>query len=212
MTNPVDLKQIERNAFRSMYQDGLWDMYYGLIVICMSFFIFRPESGYSPKNIILAVCSFGISYALFWLGKKYLVIPRMGQVTFGPPRQKRNKLMAITLGVIVLIQVLAIGIQYLVWNHTAAKIDAPVVEKGLMDLPVAGVAALIVGTSMVIMAYFQDFPRGYYIAVLFSLAVFLMVFFNQPLFAILIGILIFLPGLVLFTRFLKKYPLVKGGK
>jgi len=76
-------------------------------------------------------------------------------------------------------------------------------------LAVAGVAALIVGISMVIIAYFQDFPRGYYIAILFSLAVFLMVFFNQPLFAILIGILILLPGLVLFVRFLKEYPLVR---
>ncbi len=210
MTTPIDLKQIERNAFRSMYQDGLWDIYYGLIVICMSFFIFRPESGYSPMNIILAVCSFGISYALFWLGKKYLVMPRMGQVTFGPSRQRRKKAMAITLGVIVFIQILAFGIQYWMWNHTSAKIEGPVVEKGLMDLTVAGVAALIVGISMVIIAYFHDFPRGYYIAVLFSLAVFLMVFFNQPLYAILIGILILLPGLVLFVRFLKEYPLAKG--
>jgi hypothetical protein len=210
MTIPIDLKQIERNAFRSVYQDGLWDIYYGLIVICMSFFIFRPASGYSPMNIILAVCSFGLSYALLWAGKKYLIQPRMGQVTFGPARQKKKKVMAISLGVIVLIQILALGIQFLVWKNIPAKIDGPFVEKGVMDLVVAGVAALIVGISMVIIAYFQDFPRGFYIAVLLSLAVFLMVYLNQPLYAILIGILILLPGLVLFVRFLKKYPLVRG--
>ena len=36
MTNQINLKEIERKAFRSTFQDGLRDMHYGLIVICMS--------------------------------------------------------------------------------------------------------------------------------------------------------------------------------
>jgi hypothetical protein len=210
MTTPIDLKQMEQNAFRSTYLDGLWDIYYGLIVICMSFVIFRPASGYSPMNIVLAISSFGISYALFWMCKKFLILPRMGLVTFGPSRRKRKKAMAITLGVIVLIQIIALGIQYFAWKNPSVIIDGPLVEKGVMDLVVATVAALIVGISMVIIAYFRDFPRGFYIAILTSLAVFLMVYFNRPLYAILIGILILLPGLVLFIKFLKKYPMVSG--
>jgi hypothetical protein len=206
----MDLKKTEQKAFRSTYQDGLWDIYYGLIVICMSFVIFRPASGYSSTNIVLAICSFGISYALFWVCKKFLILPRMGQVTFGPSRQKRKKAMALTLGVIVLFQIIALGVQYFGWTHPSVKIDGILVEKGVMDLVVATVAALIVGISMVIIAYFRDFPRGFYIAILFSLAVFLMVYFNRPLYAILIGILILLPGLFLFIKFLKKYPMVSG--
>jgi L-lactate permease len=61
-----------------------------------------------------------------------------------------------------------------------------------------------------VMAYFNDFPRGYYIAVLMALAVFLMIWINQPYYPAVIGALIILPGLVLFIRFLMKYPLPKG--
>ncbi len=48
MSAELNLKEIERKAFQSAYQDGLWDIYYGLIVVCMSFFIYRPATGYSP--------------------------------------------------------------------------------------------------------------------------------------------------------------------
>jgi uncharacterized membrane protein YgaE (UPF0421/DUF939 family) len=76
-----------------------------------------------------------------------------------------------------------------------------------MDLVVDSIGALIVGPSMILVAYFRDFPRGYFIAVMIALAVFLMVYLNQPVYPIVIGGLIVLPGLVLFVRFLQKYPL-----
>jgi hypothetical protein len=63
---------------------------------------------------------------------------------------------------------------------------------------------------MILVAYFRDFPRGYFIAMMIALAVFLMIFLNQPVYPIVIGILIALPGFVLFVRFLKKYPLQKN--
>jgi hypothetical protein len=43
-----------------------------------------------------------------------------------------------------------------------------------------------------------------------ALAVFQMIWLNQPVYPIVIGILIALPGFVLFVRFLKKYPLHKN--
>jgi hypothetical protein len=41
MSTQHDLKEIERKAFRTTYRYGLWDMYMGLVVVCMAFFIFR---------------------------------------------------------------------------------------------------------------------------------------------------------------------------
>ena len=76
-----------------------------------------------------------------------------------------------------------------------------------MDLVVASVGALIVGPSMILVAYFGDFPRGYFIAAMIALAVFLMIYLNQPVYPIFISMLIALPGLVLFVRFLRNYPL-----
>jgi hypothetical protein len=80
MSTQLDLKELERKAFRSTYQDGLWDLYFGLIVVCMSIFVYRPAAGYSPVNIVLAMSAMAVAYALFWAGKKFITLPRMGQV------------------------------------------------------------------------------------------------------------------------------------
>ena len=91
--------------------------------------------------------------------------------------------------------------------EVGAKVNDFIKDRDLMDLVVATIGSLIVGPSMIVIAYFSDFPRGYYIAVMMSLAVFLMIYLNQPVYPIMIGGLIILPGLVLFVRFLKTYPL-----
>ena len=45
MNTQLSLKEVERKAFRATYQDGLWDLYFGLIVICMSIFVYRRQAG-----------------------------------------------------------------------------------------------------------------------------------------------------------------------
>jgi len=72
---------------------------------------------------------------------------------------------------------------------------------------VAAIGSLFIGPSMILVAYFTDFGRGYYIAILMSAAVFLMILLNKPIYPLIIGLLIILPGVVLFIRFLQKYPL-----
>ncbi len=207
--NQINLKELERKAFRSTYQDGLWDIYFGLIVICMSIFLFRPVTGYSPLNIFLMMASMGAAYALFWAGKRFITLPRMGQVKFGEKRARRKKTMMLILGAVVLIQVAFLGIQYIGWRNPefGATLNTFLQEKNAMDLAVATIGSLFVGPSMILIAYFIDFPRGYFIAVMMALAVFLAVYLNQPIYPIFIGILIAVPGVVLFLRFLKKYPL-----
>jgi len=207
--NQINLKELERKAFRSTYQDGLWDIYFGLIVICMSFFLYRPVTGYSPLNIFLMMASMGAAYALFWAGKRFITLPRMGQVKFGEKRARRKKTMMLILGAVVLIQVAFLGIQFIGWRNPefGATLNTFLQEKNAMDLVVATIGSLFVGPSMILIAYFIDFPRGYFIAVMMALAVFFAIYLNQPIYPIIIGILIAVPGVVLFLRFLKKYPL-----
>jgi len=213
MSTGLNLKEIERKAFRFTYQDGLWDMYMGLIVVCLAFFIYRPASGYSPMNIMLMLLAFGLAYLLFRAGKKYITLPRMGQVRFGALRKRKGRTLAIILGMFVLFQIGLVGLTAMGWLNPAlgtkwnSFLDA---HGGSLPL-VAAIGSLIVGTSMIVSAYFSDFPRGYAIAILMALAVFLMIYLNQPVWPILIGILIILPGLVLFLRFLKAYPLRREG-
>jgi hypothetical protein len=211
--NQINLKELELKAFRSTFQDGLWDIYFGLIVICMSFFIYRPATGYSPLNIFLMLASMVVAYALFWAGKRFITLPRMGQVKFGEKRARRKKTMMLILGVVVLIQVTLLVIQFVSWRNPefGAKLNAFLQEKNAMDLAVATLGSLFVGPSLILIAYFMDFPRGYFIAVMMALAVFLMIYLNQPIYPIIIGILIVVPGVVLFLRFLQKYPLHREG-
>jgi len=209
MTAQLDLKELERKAFRSTFQDGMWDLYFGLIVICTSVFVYRPANGYGPLNIVMAVCAMSLAYLFFWAGKKYITLPRMGQVEFGPVRRKRRSTMAIVLGILVLVQAAFVTFQLAAWDKPVlgARPDEFLAERGTMDLVVASIGALFVGSGMILVASFVDFPRGYYIAIMFALAVFLMIYLNQPFYPILIGVLVALPGMVLFVRFLQKYPL-----
>jgi hypothetical protein len=71
----------------------------------------------------------------------------------------------------------------------------------------AVVAAVFVAPGMLLIAYFSDIPRGYYHAVVMTLAVFLMILLDQAWWMVLGGVLIVLPGLVQFVLFLQRYPL-----
>jgi len=209
MSTQLNLKEIERKAYRSTYQDGLWDIYYGLIVVGMSIFIYHPAEGYSAMNIILSLLIISLAYGLFWAGKKYITLPRMGVVHFGDVRKRKKRTLAIIMGFFVLILIVLVGLTTLGWMNPQASSDV----KGALAvhnselLVVALIGSLILGTSMIVVAYYSDFPRGYYIALMMAMAVFLMIYLNKPIYPILIGGLIILPGVVLFIRFLKMYPL-----
>lgn len=209
MSASLDLKELERRAFRSTYQDGLLDMLFGAIVMAMAAFMYRPEEGYSLTNLVVFVVAMAVGNVLFWVGKWFITLPRMGQVRFGPARKQKGTTLAIILGLVVLVQVGIVGLTAFGWLNpqVGAQINDFLAGHGLERLAVAAVGSLFVGPSLILIAYFGDFPRGYYIAVMMSLAVFLMILFNQPVYALIIGGLVFLPGLVLFVRFLKTYPL-----
>lgn len=212
MATHLNLKEIERKAFRSTFQDGLMDIFYGLMVMCMSFFLYHPAPGYSPMNILLMVLTFSVAYGLFAAGKKYITLPRMGQVRFGVMRKKKNRTLAMILGAFVLIQIVLVAFTALGWPSPEGSPRLSDILRDLANilparLVVASIGSLIVGISLILSAYFSDFTRGYYIAILMALAVFLMIYLNQPAYSLLIGGIILLPGLVLLVRFITKYPL-----
>jgi hypothetical protein len=212
MSTLLDLETIERKAYRSTYEDGLWDMHMGVVVAAMAIFLYRPPGGYSPINIILMLVIMTLSLGLFTAGKKYLTQPRMGQARFGQTRRQKKKTLAIILSILVLLQVGLVGLTALGWLNPelGARMFGSLTIYNLERLLVASLGSLFVGLPMLVIAYYNDFPRGYYIAIMMALAVFLMILTNQPFYPLAIGGLIFLPGLVLFIRFLRKYPLPGG--
>ena len=209
MSQDLDLKRLERKAFISTYQDGLWDITLGLFVIGMAIFMFRPEEGYSTLNFIWLMVIWMVANLLLWLGKWFITVPRMGQVRFGEIRRRKARTLAIILAAFVLVQVGIVLLTALGWRNPelGEKLNS-VLKAGSMErLAVAAVGSLFVGPSFIMIAYFADFLRGYYIAILMSLAVFLMILFNQPIYPMILGGLILVPGLVLFVQFLRQHPL-----
>ena len=211
MDYQFNLKELERKAFLSTFQDGLWDVTWGLIVIGMAFFVYRPEQGYGIQNFVLLLLTFSLANLVFWVGKKFITVPRMGQVSFGPLRKQKARTLAFILGAFIMVQAAIV----LVTQAGGLNAGFGVMLSFLLGsgslgrMPVAVVGSLFVGPSMILIAFFSDFSRGYYVAILMALEVFLMILLNQPIYPILIGTLILIPGVVLFIRFLRKYPLYR---
>ncbi len=210
MSETLDLKAIEKRAFRATHQDGLWDIYIGGVVLSMTLLAYSTDSEAFPfMRFGIYLLGLGASWLIFWAGKKFITAPRLGQVKFGPQRQRRKRTLATVLVGIVLLQAIIVAGTILLWANPAwaTRLGIAGSDPDIERLLVATVGALFVGPSMVILAYFNDFSRGYYIAFLLSLAVFSLIWFSQPAYLIIAGLIIMIPGVVLFVRFLRQHPL-----
>jgi hypothetical protein len=209
MSQNFDIKAIEFKAFRSVHQDGLWDIYLGGLMLVLSLFFAIPESGEGEgKYIVLALLGAAIVFVFFQLGKKYITTPRMGQVQFGPERRKRKITLGWIMGIYVLVTLGMVLFSLYVWNRGSSgqTVDLPLTPS-LERVLVASVAALIAGTSTLVISYFREFVRGYYIALLMGLGFFFTLLFDVTAPMIIAGALILVPGLVLFVNFLRQHPL-----
>lgn len=210
MLDSIDLKKLEKKAFRATHQDGLWDIYIGGVVLSMSVLAYSNDNEDSRfLRYGLFLLGLAVAYILYWGGKKYVTTPRMGQVKFGRHREKRKLTMTIVLSGIVLLQVLLLAGTIYLWKNPqwAASLGFTGVDRDRERLLVAIIGALFVGPSTFLIAYFQDILRGYYIAVLLALAVFSLIWFGQPLYLIAAAVVILIPGVILFIRFLRDHPL-----
>ncbi len=210
MFGTIDLKELEKKAFRATYQDGLWDIYIGGVVMSMSALAYlNANEAYPFLRFGLFSAGLVISYLIFWGGKKYLTTPRLGRVKYGPRRQRRKTTLMIVLSAIVLLQLLLLVGTLLLWANPqwASNLGFSHTDRDRERLVVAIIGALFVGPSTTLIAYFNDFLRGYYIAFILSLAVFSLIFFGQPVYLIIAALLILIPGVILLVRFLHAHPL-----
>ena len=180
MSTQLNLKEIERKVFRSTYQDGLLDICISLVVGSMALTMFpivRDDDSW--LYVVLTFLGVAAGQLVFWAGKKFVTLPRMGQVKFGETRRKRSKALALILTVAVLVQVGIVLLTVGAWAIPAwaNRLQELLPGRSATDLLVAAVGALFVGPSMMAIAYFADFPRGYYIALVMTLGVFFMIWF-----------------------------------
>jgi hypothetical protein len=212
MSEMINLKELERLAFRRTFQDGLYDIYLGGLFASFAAFAFTVFPGTQQNwlaTLLYYLVGIGLSGLVFWLGKKYVTLPRIGMVNFGPARKKRNRDLLWALAVIVFVQVVVVIIQFTNWLPPVVRewLSAILGRADNSNLVIAVVAALFVAPGMLFIAYKAEIPHGYYHSIIMALGVFLMILFDQAWWMVAGGILILLPGLVQLVRFLRRYPL-----
>ena len=99
MNTNMNLKEIERKAFRSFFQDGIWDIFLGLLMILMGLGPWlggKMGGGEIEFTSVVIIMGILILVALaavigFNLAKKYITTPRLGVARFTAPRRKKIK-------------------------------------------------------------------------------------------------------------------------
>ena len=205
MVEKVDLKEIEKKAWRATYQDGLWDIYIGLLIIGYAFLFWLNTFGIEePLLIFFLICWNTIPILILTFGKKFITPKRIGLVKFGKKRKKTKKRLT----------------YFLTANLFILLIFSILTPMGVFELiPLEGLMVplflgLFISIPLFIVAYFLDFSRLYVYSIFFGLG-FLLSDLLFPLvgtpFDFLLsfglpGIVITLIGVYFFISFIKKYP------
>ncbi len=207
MSERLELKELERRAYRSFFRDGIWDIYLGLLLLAVGSGPGLATVGAPPLwagmgGLALAA----LAMLLFVGGKRYLTVPRLGTVRFGPGRSARRRKTTVVLAVSVLV-----GAALLV-----VRLAAPARLPALGGIPAA---VVIFAASCIIVfglaAYYLDFARLYLYGPLygaafpFAVAVHGLADVPQSFLAAygLTAAPMLVIGLVLLIRFLREYPL-----
>jgi hypothetical protein len=208
MSENISLKKAEQKAFRSTFLDGLYDMLWGTMIFSLVLSgILRDLVGV-PLNYlpVLLVLVLGIPGVL--AGKKWLVTPRMGLVKFGPHRKKKLNRVRWILIVIFVFTLTIFLLPYLNQGD-------PVTVSGPYWI-VDATAGLFVLAIFSFLATAMEQPRMYIYGLLLGLSmpfdeVFEHAFgLDWMIGTFVAGAVMLVTGIVIFSRFLRDYPLPEG--
>ncbi len=203
MNDNIDLKKIEKKAWTSYFQDGLWDIFLGLVLLNFGIApIIEDLTGTIYEISYYAILI--IAFIIFYGGKKYITAPRLGRAKFSVERKSKRKktIIVLTLSVLFgLIMLILTSTDFLSFKNTIQFIAI-----------IFGINAIIVFS---IMAYFLDFNRLYLYGWFFAGSIILTelsrnyvgTIYDNVLGFVIFGGIMILIGIIYFIRFLQKYPL-----
>ncbi len=203
----LDLKSIEKKVYRSFFEDGFWDIFIGMLLLGFSlgwtriiFDIMEPL-----YILIISIIWNTITFLIYYLGKKFITIPRIGIVKFGQKRKARQKKLKIFLLINVLFGCVVFILTFF----------------GLLEILAIGgsLTPLLIGLisytfPFTIIAYFLQFNRLYIYALMGGFSFFISdviySILGSPLDSIIgfgvPGGIIVAVGLIFLIKFLRKYP------
>lgn len=203
----IDLKKLERKVWTSFFEDGIWDIYLGMLLAAMAFGALLTDVGVreSTQMIVYGIL-LGAAVLFLWAGKHCITLPRIGRVRFGPKGKSRLGKATILMTISALVGLVAFVIAWLSARGSLSRSLS-------MDLLLPGIW---VGNMLIVFslaAYFLHFNRLYLVGALFAIAVPLDIILRElthrDLTVVAFGVpamIILTMGIVVLTRFLRKYP------
>lgn len=191
----IKLKELEKNTWKTSYENGLIDIAIGLICIVSAVCHIFDDIRYFLMPLYL------IPILFLMLTKKYITIPRMGLVKFNKRRKRKSAIfIAVMTSVLILLLILTIVLKT---NYLPEGIAARIVISAIM--------LLICFAN----AFFLNFNRLYIYGIVITGAFNLNEYIRENpgflaeggyayLFA---AIVILITGSIYLIKFLKKYPL-----
>ena len=195
MSLDLDMKEIERKVYMVYNEDGLVDIALGIVFLSWGVLL-----AFGPPFLITLLAP--LALGIWYLGKRYIAIPRVGLIEPGP--KMANRMRNLALALLVLGALAFAGVLLITLGDG--------VDLGNYSLAIVG---LIAAAGVCVLAYLLQANRLYaYAAVLFVaftagavLADQVTTFDAFLVAVILAGALILLSGLVVLARFLRRYPL-----
>ncbi|MBN2030623.1 hypothetical protein JW824_10300 [bacterium] len=205
MNKVIHLKEIEKRAFRSTFQDGLWDIFLGVLLLNLSIFPWLTEEYMSPFSIVIVSLTITIVVFIgFLLGKRYLTVLRIGILRVGSDRKSKLKKLHVVLIVSVAgTTALLFFTRYL---NQFSRIPIPFLIFGIQAIIVFSIGAYLLSIDrLYLYGIFFAFPlpTGY------ALAKAQYSIFELIIVAAIPSLIMIIIGIVFFTKFLLNYPVTR---
>jgi len=203
MSQPIDLRVLERKSFAVRFQDGLLDVWMGFILLAGVLPEVLSGGAVQGWGTIVAYTALSVvGYAAFWAARKYISEPRIGRMKPGPAAKRR---LGRTTLVMVASLIFSVVLVALTWAWPALSGGS-----SSMFSSAAQVASLVAAWMLALFSvasYVLGFSRGYVIGILYALGLGLSLLVDSPVPTIVAGGLLVLLGLVIFLRFLRQNPI-----
>lgn len=194
-----NLKELEHRAFRVTFQDGLWDIYLGMILIGFGSMPLLRNGVSATVSIVGYSTLLVLAMTMLILGKQQITMPRLGYVRYSAERQRKISRAHLLLSGSIIAVVIVFG---LILTNTVGLIGFSVLLGGIILVIFGG------------LAYLLDYHRLVIYAVLcaVSLPVGMAlenegILLDAPTAFIPVGLLAMVIGVVLLKRFVHHYHL-----
>lgn len=205
VTHEMNLKELEKKAWTSYFDDGLLDITIGLFVIAFGV-------GMTTPYTYLTALSWMVIF-FFAAAKKAITLPRVGLVKFHPEREERIKKEKLFYVIFFTVTfVIGLGFFISLTMGIPSSVKTIIGELALVSYE------LIIVAGLCFVAFWKQIKRFYVYAAFFLVLIVGSLFADVHPFIVTrtvmlcAGSVILCVGVVVLIRFLRKYPTPEGGE